>query len=95
MVDLQMFARIPGPSEKPLCFTKMDHDFEFKVNLYQSDFFLNDMIMLNDFVCVVFVEEGTLDEHLSNGAIAGIVIAVLIALGAAIALIIYCRQKVP
>ncbi|XP_039978084.1 carcinoembryonic antigen-related cell adhesion molecule 20-like [Xiphias gladius] len=40
-------------------------------------------------------EEGTLDEHLSNGAIAGIVIAVLIALGAAIALIIYCRQKVP
>ncbi|XP_034401554.1 carcinoembryonic antigen-related cell adhesion molecule 5 [Cyclopterus lumpus] len=40
-------------------------------------------------------EEGALDEGLSDGAIAGIVIAVLVALGAAIALIVYCRQKVP
>ncbi|CAK6979416.1 carcinoembryonic antigen-related cell adhesion molecule 1-like [Scomber scombrus] len=43
-------------------------------------------------------EEGALDvepEGLSDGAIAGIVIAVLVALGAAIGLIIYCRQKVP
>ncbi|XP_022613154.1 carcinoembryonic antigen-related cell adhesion molecule 2-like [Seriola dumerili] len=40
-------------------------------------------------------EEGALDEGLSDGAIAGIVIAVLIALAAAIGLIIYCRQKVP
>ncbi|XP_054461527.1 carcinoembryonic antigen-related cell adhesion molecule 5 [Anoplopoma fimbria] len=40
-------------------------------------------------------EEGALDDGLSDGAIAGIVIAVLIALGAAIALIVYCRQKVP
>lgn len=40
-------------------------------------------------------EEGALDEGLSDGAIAGIVIAILVALGAAIALIIYCRQKVP
>ncbi|XP_068426958.1 carcinoembryonic antigen-related cell adhesion molecule 20, partial [Clinocottus analis] len=36
-------------------------------------------------------EEGALDEGLSDGAIAGIVIAVLVALGAAIALIVYCR----
>ncbi|XP_070778149.1 cell adhesion molecule CEACAM5 isoform X3 [Enoplosus armatus] len=36
-----------------------------------------------------------LDEGLSDGAIAGIVIGVLVALGAAIALIMYCRQKVP
>ncbi|KAM6904232.1 cell adhesion molecule CEACAM5 isoform 1-T2 [Lycodopsis pacificus] len=40
-------------------------------------------------------EEGALDEGLSDGAIAGIVIAVLVALGAAIGLIVYCRQKVP
>nr|XP_046273155.1 carcinoembryonic antigen-related cell adhesion molecule 5-like [Scatophagus argus] len=40
-------------------------------------------------------EEGALDEGLSDGAIAGIVIGVLLALGAAIGLIIYCRQKVP
>ncbi|KAL7381911.1 hypothetical protein ABVT39_013389 [Epinephelus coioides] len=40
-------------------------------------------------------EEGALDEGLSDGAIAGIVIAILVALGAAIALIVYCRQKVP
>lgn len=40
-------------------------------------------------------EEGALDEGLSDGAIAGIVIAVLVAVGAAIALIVYCRQKVP
>ncbi|XP_053302910.1 carcinoembryonic antigen-related cell adhesion molecule 5 [Pleuronectes platessa] len=40
-------------------------------------------------------EEGALDEGLSDGAIAGIVIAVLVALAAAIGLIIYCRQKVP
>ncbi|XP_031696965.1 carcinoembryonic antigen-related cell adhesion molecule 5-like [Anarrhichthys ocellatus] len=40
-------------------------------------------------------EEGALDEGLSDGAIAGIVIAVLVALGAAIGLIMYCRQKVP
>ncbi|XP_042361969.1 carcinoembryonic antigen-related cell adhesion molecule 5-like [Plectropomus leopardus] len=39
-------------------------------------------------------EEGELDG-LSDGAIAGIVIAILVALGAAIALIMYCRQKVP
>ncbi|KAF3834423.1 hypothetical protein F7725_025627 [Dissostichus mawsoni] len=38
-------------------------------------------------------EEGALDEGLSDGAIAGIVIAVLIALGAAIALLFFCRQK--
>ncbi|KAL6100272.1 uncharacterized protein ACO6RY_01916 [Pungitius sinensis] len=40
-------------------------------------------------------EKGALDEGLSDGAIAGIVIAVLVALAASIALIIYCRQKVP
>ncbi|KAM9838653.1 cell adhesion molecule CEACAM20-like [Aulostomus maculatus] len=40
-------------------------------------------------------EEGALDQGLSDGAIAGIVIAVLVALGAAIALVMYCRQKVP
>lgn len=40
-------------------------------------------------------EEGALDQGLSDGAIAGIVIAILVALGAAIALIVYCRQKVP
>uniref|UniRef100_A0AAQ4QSN9 Ig-like domain-containing protein n=2 Tax=Gasterosteus aculeatus aculeatus TaxID=481459 RepID=A0AAQ4QSN9_GASAC len=40
-------------------------------------------------------EEGALDKGLSDGAIAGIVIAVLVALGAAIGLIMYCRQKVP
>ncbi|XP_041664760.1 carcinoembryonic antigen-related cell adhesion molecule 5-like [Cheilinus undulatus] len=40
-------------------------------------------------------EEGALDEGLSDGAIAGIVIAILVALCAAIALIMYCRQKVP
>ncbi|KAM6974272.1 LOW QUALITY PROTEIN: cell adhesion molecule CEACAM20-like [Tautogolabrus adspersus] len=40
-------------------------------------------------------EEGALDEGLSDGAIAGIVIGVLIALGAAIGVIMYCRQKVP
>ncbi|KAK5854492.1 hypothetical protein PBY51_004680 [Eleginops maclovinus] len=40
-------------------------------------------------------EEGELEEGLSDGAIAGIVIAVLVALGAAIGLIMYCRQKVP
>ncbi|CAJ1082894.1 carcinoembryonic antigen-related cell adhesion molecule 5-like isoform X2 [Xyrichtys novacula] len=40
-------------------------------------------------------EEGTLNEGLSDGAIAGIVIAILVALGAAIGLIMYCRQKVP
>ncbi|XP_029977105.1 V-set and immunoglobulin domain-containing protein 10-like [Salarias fasciatus] len=34
-------------------------------------------------------------EGLSDGAIAGIVIAVLVALGAAVALVFYCRQKVP
>uniref|UniRef100_UPI0037E92626 carcinoembryonic antigen-related cell adhesion molecule 20 n=1 Tax=Semicossyphus pulcher TaxID=241346 RepID=UPI0037E92626 len=40
-------------------------------------------------------EEGALDNGLSDGAIAGIVIAILVALGAAIAVIMYCRQKVP
>ncbi|XP_054620626.1 carcinoembryonic antigen-related cell adhesion molecule 6 [Dunckerocampus dactyliophorus] len=40
-------------------------------------------------------EEGTLDEGLSDGAIAGIVIGILAALGVAIAVIMYCRQKVP
>ncbi|KAM7384881.1 hypothetical protein PAMA_011983 [Pampus argenteus] len=40
-------------------------------------------------------EEGALDEGLSDGAIAGIVIAVLIVVAVAIGLIIYCRQKVP
>ncbi|XP_070840635.1 cell adhesion molecule CEACAM20 isoform X1 [Chaetodon trifascialis] len=40
-------------------------------------------------------EEGALDPDLSDGAIAGIVIAVLVALAAAIGLIVYCRQKVP
>ncbi|XP_030002471.1 carcinoembryonic antigen-related cell adhesion molecule 5-like [Sphaeramia orbicularis] len=43
-------------------------------------------------------EEGTLeddDDGLSDGAIAGIVIGVLVALGAAIGLFMYCRQKVP
>lgn len=44
---------------------------------------------------VVVSEEGALDEGLSDGAIAGIVIAVLIALGAAIALLFFCRQRVP
>ncbi|CAN9503578.1 unnamed protein product [Ophioblennius macclurei] len=34
-------------------------------------------------------------EGLSDGAIAGIVIAVLVALAAAIGLVFYCRQKVP
>nr|XP_057902815.1 carcinoembryonic antigen-related cell adhesion molecule 5 [Doryrhamphus excisus] len=40
-------------------------------------------------------EEGALDEGLSDGAIAGIVIGILAALGVAIAVIMYCRQKVP
>ncbi|XP_053720065.1 carcinoembryonic antigen-related cell adhesion molecule 5 [Synchiropus splendidus] len=40
-------------------------------------------------------EAGTLEQGLSDGAIAGIVIAILVALAAAIALIFYCRQKVP
>ncbi|XP_077404876.1 cell adhesion molecule CEACAM5-like [Vanacampus margaritifer] len=40
-------------------------------------------------------EEGALDEGLSDGAIAGIVIGILAALGVAIALVMYCRQKVP
>ncbi|XP_068188614.1 carcinoembryonic antigen-related cell adhesion molecule 5 [Antennarius striatus] len=38
--------------------------------------------------------EGELDS-LSDGAIAGIIIGVLVALGAAIGLVMYCRQKVP
>ncbi|XP_068603614.1 carcinoembryonic antigen-related cell adhesion molecule 5 [Brachionichthys hirsutus] len=38
--------------------------------------------------------EGELDS-LSDGAIAGIIIGVLLALGAAIGVIMYCRQKVP
>ncbi|XP_077446519.1 cell adhesion molecule CEACAM5-like [Stigmatopora argus] len=40
-------------------------------------------------------EEGTMDEGLSDGAIAGIIIGVLAALGLAIGLVLYCRQKVP
>uniref|UniRef100_A0A3Q1IN16 Ig-like domain-containing protein n=2 Tax=Anabas testudineus TaxID=64144 RepID=A0A3Q1IN16_ANATE len=40
-------------------------------------------------------KEGTLDHGLSDGAIAGIAIGVLVAIGAAIALTVYCRQKVP
>ncbi|XP_061679633.1 carcinoembryonic antigen-related cell adhesion molecule 5-like [Syngnathoides biaculeatus] len=40
-------------------------------------------------------EEGTLDEGLSDGAIAGIIIGVLAALGVAVGVVLYCRQKVP
>ncbi|XP_077362360.1 cell adhesion molecule CEACAM20 [Festucalex cinctus] len=40
-------------------------------------------------------EEGALDQGLSDGAIAGIVIGILAALGVAIGLVMYCRQKVP
>ncbi|XP_061752718.1 carcinoembryonic antigen-related cell adhesion molecule 2-like [Nerophis ophidion] len=40
-------------------------------------------------------EEGTLQQGLSDGAIAGIIIGILAALALAIGLIFYCRQKVP
>ncbi|XP_078123669.1 cell adhesion molecule CEACAM20 [Sander vitreus] len=40
-------------------------------------------------------DKGTLQEGLSDGAIAGIIIAILIALAVGIGLIVYCRQKVP
>nr|XP_015828862.2 carcinoembryonic antigen-related cell adhesion molecule 1 [Nothobranchius furzeri] len=43
---------------------------------------------------VLMVKE-EIDNGLSDGAIAGIVIACLVALAASIALIFYCRQKVP
>lgn len=42
----------------------------------------------------VFAEEASL-AGLTDGAIAGIVIAVIVILAAAIGLVIYCRQKVP
>lgn len=41
-----------------------------------------------------FTEEGAL-AVLSDGAIAGIVIGVLAAVGVAIGMFFYCRQKVP
>lgn len=47
------------------------------------------------FTHTLAVKEEIEPEGLSDGAIAGIVIAILVALGAAIGLIMYCRQKVP
>lgn len=63
------------------------------MNLHLSIISQLEMNIINCIVVFIFTDE--IVEGLSDGAIAGIVIAVLVALGAAIGLIVYCRQKVP